>query len=149
MELWKGLKHRLPTGEDRHYQPGDGESERRLCSRISCLWGMNWVAPRKPQICNTSMQETTEHLDLLDGLLEELLQAKWDAFARRKWGMSLVGFIIYYAVFFTAFMTRPFSMTTSVISQTGTFYDCLTNALWLDPGYNRRPYHIRGGREAS
>ncbi|KAI6205701.1 Transient receptor potential cation channel subfamily V member 6 [Aphelenchoides besseyi] len=60
--------------------------------------------------------ETTEHLDLLDGLLEDVLQAKWEAFGRRRWIMSLSAFIFYYVFYFMAFMCRPFSMTTSVIT---------------------------------
>ncbi|KAH7712767.1 Protein OCR-2, partial [Aphelenchoides avenae] len=59
---------------------------------------------------------TEEHLDLLDGLLEDLLQAKWDAFGKRNWIKSFSAFVFYYIVFFTAFMNRPFSMTTHVLS---------------------------------
>lgn len=34
-----------------------------------------------------------------------------------RWIISLCGFVFYYIIFFTAFMNRPFSMTTSVIVQ--------------------------------
>ncbi|KAI1708286.1 transient receptor potential cation channel subfamily V member 6 [Ditylenchus destructor] len=58
-----------------------------------------------------------EHLDLLDlGLLEELLEAKWKYFARRRWMQSLFAFSVYYVIFCMAFMSRPFSMTTSVLT---------------------------------
>ena len=72
--------------------------------------------------------ETKEHLEMLDGLLEELLQAKWDSFARRRWSISLVCFVIYALLVFIAFMNRPFSVTTSVLSygnksDTGVMYD--------------------------
>ncbi|MFH4977998.1 hypothetical protein AB6A40_004707 [Gnathostoma spinigerum] len=60
--------------------------------------------------------ETKNHLDLLDGLLEDLLQAKWEAFGRRRLATSFCAFIFYYATVFTAFMCRPFSMTTQVIT---------------------------------
>ncbi|KAI1696929.1 ion transport protein domain-containing protein [Ditylenchus destructor] len=60
--------------------------------------------------------ETEEHLDLLDGLLEDLLSAKWEAFGKKRWLMSLLGFVFYYVIFFMAFMNRPFSKTTSVIT---------------------------------
>uniref|UniRef100_A0A915ENC0 Ion transport domain-containing protein n=1 Tax=Ditylenchus dipsaci TaxID=166011 RepID=A0A915ENC0_9BILA len=60
--------------------------------------------------------ETTQHLDLLDGLLEDLLMAKWDSFAKKRWIISLLSFLFYYAIFFMAFMNRPFTMTTSVIT---------------------------------
>uniref|UniRef100_A0A183BPV9 Ion_trans domain-containing protein n=1 Tax=Globodera pallida TaxID=36090 RepID=A0A183BPV9_GLOPA len=60
--------------------------------------------------------ESTEHLELLDGLLEDLLEAKWEAFAKKRWFISLFGFCIFYIVFFIAFMSRPFSATTWVIT---------------------------------
>lgn len=41
----------------------------------------------------------------------KLLVSNWYDF---RWVMSFGGFIFYYAVFFMAFMNRPFSMTTSV-----------------------------------
>ncbi|GMS82154.1 hypothetical protein PENTCL1PPCAC_4329, partial [Pristionchus entomophagus] len=59
--------------------------------------------------------ETTAHLELLDGLLEDLLEQKWDAYGRKSWFKSLSLFIVYYFFFFCAFMTRPFSETTKVI----------------------------------
>uniref|UniRef100_A0A0N5AF80 ANK_REP_REGION domain-containing protein n=1 Tax=Syphacia muris TaxID=451379 RepID=A0A0N5AF80_9BILA len=58
--------------------------------------------------------ETTRHLDLLDGLLEDLLQAKWEAFGKKRLVTSFFSFIVYYVLVFTAFMCRPFSMTTQV-----------------------------------
>ncbi|KAH7718989.1 Protein OCR-2 [Aphelenchoides avenae] len=62
--------------------------------------------------------DSEQHLDLLDGLLEDLLQAKWDAFGKRNWIKSLSAFVFYYVLFFAAFMTRPFTMTTNVSIQT-------------------------------
>ncbi|VDN07291.1 unnamed protein product [Thelazia callipaeda] len=53
---------------------------------------------------------TTKHLELLDGLLEELLQAKWEAFGRRYLTLSFSCFVVFYACIFTAFMCRPFTM---------------------------------------
>ncbi|KAI6189084.1 Transient receptor potential cation channel subfamily V member 6 [Aphelenchoides besseyi] len=61
-------------------------------------------------------RETNEHLDLLDGLLEELLQAKWKAFGKKRWIYSFSAFAFYYIVFFSAFMCRPFTSTTTVIT---------------------------------
>uniref|UniRef100_A0A7E4VGL2 Ion_trans domain-containing protein n=1 Tax=Panagrellus redivivus TaxID=6233 RepID=A0A7E4VGL2_PANRE len=60
--------------------------------------------------------ETNNHLEMLDGLLEQLLQAKWNSFARRRWAISLSCFVFYCCFVFVAFMSRPFSMTTSVIT---------------------------------
>ncbi|CAD5218123.1 unnamed protein product [Bursaphelenchus okinawaensis] len=58
--------------------------------------------------------DSKEHLDLLDGLLEDLLQAKWQAYAKKSWQKSLSAFAIYYLFYFLAFMSRPFSLNTSV-----------------------------------
>ncbi|KAF8371194.1 hypothetical protein PRIPAC_77623, partial [Pristionchus pacificus] len=58
--------------------------------------------------------DKTDHLALLDGLLEEVLQAKWDTFARREVVRSLGIFSLYYVFFFTAYMERPFSMATEL-----------------------------------
>ncbi|CAG9536206.1 unnamed protein product [Cercopithifilaria johnstoni] len=60
--------------------------------------------------------ETTKHLELLDGLLEELLEAKWKAFGRRYLTLSFSCFVVYFIFVFMAFMCRPFSMTTKVIT---------------------------------
>ncbi|KAI6216081.1 Transient receptor potential cation channel subfamily V member 6 [Aphelenchoides besseyi] len=59
--------------------------------------------------------ESNEHLDLLDGLVEELLQAKWKAFGRQRWIVSFSAFSFYYVCFFMAFMCRPFSISPSLI----------------------------------
>ncbi|KAI6177885.1 Transient receptor potential cation channel subfamily V member 6 [Aphelenchoides bicaudatus] len=59
--------------------------------------------------------ESNDHLDLLDGLVEELLQAKWKAFGRKRWVRSLIAFTVYYFFFFAAFMSRPFTTTSKVI----------------------------------
>ncbi|CAJ0557807.1 unnamed protein product, partial [Mesorhabditis spiculigera] len=58
--------------------------------------------------------ETGEHLELLDGLLENILQAKWDAYAKVCWYRSLGFFVFYYVCFFMAYMNRPFSLTTEI-----------------------------------
>ncbi|KAI6226461.1 Transient receptor potential cation channel subfamily V member 6 [Aphelenchoides fujianensis] len=75
--------------------------------------------------------ETNEHLDLLDGLLEELLQAKWKAFGKRTWISSFTAFTFYYITFFSAFMCRPFSKTTYVITkgQIDVFGNCRTDVV--------------------
>ncbi|KAK0410592.1 hypothetical protein QR680_005218 [Steinernema hermaphroditum] len=57
-----------------------------------------------------------EHLEFLDGVLGELLDKKWEYFARKHWRRSFMAFCTYYAVFFMAFMNRPFSKTTNVIT---------------------------------
>uniref|UniRef100_A0A0K0E2D4 ANK_REP_REGION domain-containing protein n=1 Tax=Strongyloides stercoralis TaxID=6248 RepID=A0A0K0E2D4_STRER len=60
--------------------------------------------------------DTPEHLNLIDGLIEDLLDAKWKAFGRRQLLISFFAFLFYYMFFFMAFMNRPFSLTTAVIT---------------------------------
>uniref|UniRef100_A0A0K0FJE3 Nanchung (inferred by orthology to a D. melanogaster protein) n=1 Tax=Strongyloides venezuelensis TaxID=75913 RepID=A0A0K0FJE3_STRVS len=60
--------------------------------------------------------DTPEHLDLIDGLIEDLLDAKWKAFGRRQLLVSFFAFLFHYIFFFMAFMNRPFSFTTAVIT---------------------------------
>ncbi|CAD5208241.1 unnamed protein product [Bursaphelenchus xylophilus] len=59
---------------------------------------------------------SSDHLDLLDGLLEDILKAKWKSFGLTKWTQSLLLFTVYWSFFVAAFLTRPISWTTAVIS---------------------------------
>ncbi|VDN05297.1 unnamed protein product [Thelazia callipaeda] len=65
--------------------------------------------------------ETTKHLQLLDGLVTDLLQAKWEAFGRVRLATSFGCYLFFYICIFTAFMCRPFSMTTKIKFQKNTF----------------------------
>ncbi|VDN94168.1 unnamed protein product [Brugia pahangi] len=55
--------------------------------------------------------ETTKHLQLLDGLLGDLLQVKWESFGRTRLALSFGCYLVFYICTFTAFMCRPFSLT--------------------------------------
>uniref|UniRef100_A0A914YX26 Ion transport domain-containing protein n=1 Tax=Panagrolaimus superbus TaxID=310955 RepID=A0A914YX26_9BILA len=79
--------------------------------------------------------ETKEHLEMLDGLLENLLQAKWDAFAKKSWTKSLICFVIYFIFLSMAFMTRPFSLTTSVLMGDSIYILPGTIQPMIDPKY--------------
>ncbi|VDL69280.1 unnamed protein product [Nippostrongylus brasiliensis] len=57
--------------------------------------------------------ETAEHLDLLDGLLETVLEAKWQAFGKRRMLRSLAAFTVFYVIVVIAFASRPISMSTA------------------------------------
>ncbi|CEF60086.1 Nanchung [Strongyloides ratti] len=50
--------------------------------------------------------ESSRHLNFFDGLLEEILEKKWEAFGKRMLFRSLIGYLIYLVAFYTAFMTR-------------------------------------------
>ncbi|EYC24638.1 hypothetical protein Y032_0013g2022 [Ancylostoma ceylanicum] len=60
--------------------------------------------------------ETKEHLDLLDGLLETILEAKWQAFGKRSMLRSLGAFTFYYIFIVLSFSLRPVSMSTAQIT---------------------------------
>ncbi|VIO98414.1 Uncharacterized protein BM_BM5691 [Brugia malayi] len=55
--------------------------------------------------------ESTKHLQLLDGLLGDLLQVKWESFGRTRLALSFGCYLFFYICTFTAFMCRPFSLT--------------------------------------
>uniref|UniRef100_A0A1I7VQW6 ANK_REP_REGION domain-containing protein n=1 Tax=Loa loa TaxID=7209 RepID=A0A1I7VQW6_LOALO len=60
--------------------------------------------------------ETTKHLQLLDGLLGDLLQVKWQSFGRTRLALSFGCYLLFYICTFTAFMCRPFSLTVGSIT---------------------------------
>ncbi|KAK6036231.1 ankyrin repeat protein, partial [Cooperia oncophora] len=58
--------------------------------------------------------KTSQHLELLDGILEKILDEKWKAFGKLCWLRSLLAFTFYYMIFTAAYMLRPFSATTEM-----------------------------------
>ncbi|KAK5977516.1 Transient receptor potential cation channel subfamily V member 5 [Trichostrongylus colubriformis] len=60
--------------------------------------------------------KTSEHLELLDGILEKILEEKWKAFGKQCWLRSLLAFTFYYIIFTAAYMLRPFSATTEQLT---------------------------------
>ncbi|CAL2045036.1 unnamed protein product [Caenorhabditis brenneri] len=61
--------------------------------------------------------ESTQHLELMDGLIEQILDEKWKAYGRALWLRSLLGFIFFYCCFVSAYMLRPSSATTEHITR--------------------------------
>ncbi|KAK6747267.1 hypothetical protein RB195_000461 [Necator americanus] len=57
-------------------------------------------------LANVVYGDKSSHLDFFDGLLEELLERKWEAFAKRRLFQSLFGYLWFLFVFYIAFMTR-------------------------------------------
>ncbi|VDL82597.1 unnamed protein product [Nippostrongylus brasiliensis] len=57
-------------------------------------------------LANVVYGDKSCHLDFFDGLLEELLERKWEAFAKRRLFRSLFGYLWFLLVFYIAFMTR-------------------------------------------
>ncbi|KAK6033465.1 ankyrin repeat protein [Ostertagia ostertagi] len=60
--------------------------------------------------------EKKEHLDLLDGLLETVLEAKWQAFGKRSMLRSLLAFTFFYIFVVAAFSLRPIPMSTAQLT---------------------------------
>ncbi|PIC20788.1 hypothetical protein B9Z55_025859 [Caenorhabditis nigoni] len=57
-------------------------------------------------IANVVYGDKVEHLEFFDGLIEEILESKWQTFGKKQLFMSLAGYIYFLAVFYLAFMTR-------------------------------------------
>lgn len=47
------------------------------------------------------------HLDMLDGIVSQLLQEKWKTFARFRFYRRFAVFILYFVIFAAAFLLRP------------------------------------------
>ncbi|VDK68718.1 unnamed protein product [Onchocerca ochengi] len=58
--------------------------------------------------------ETTKHLQLLDGLLGDLLEVKWESFGRMRLAISFGCYLFFYICTFTAFMCRPLSFSNAL-----------------------------------
>ncbi|CAI2354992.1 unnamed protein product [Caenorhabditis sp. 36 PRJEB53466] len=61
--------------------------------------------------------ESIQHLELMDGLIEQILDEKWKAYGKLLWLRSLFGFIFFYCCFVAAYMLRPSSATTEHITR--------------------------------
>ncbi|CAA96679.5 Ion transport domain-containing protein [Caenorhabditis elegans] len=57
-------------------------------------------------IANVVYGDKVDHLEFFDGLIEEVLESKWETFGKKQLFMSLAGYIYFLAVFYLAFMTR-------------------------------------------
>ncbi|KAK6756152.1 hypothetical protein RB195_014503 [Necator americanus] len=75
------------------------------------------MAPARPVRRSMLVKKTSEHLELLDGILENILDEKWRAYGRQSWFRSLLAFSFYYIIFTASYMLRPISATTEEITQ--------------------------------
>ncbi|CAI4228757.1 unnamed protein product [Auanema sp. JU1783] len=57
-------------------------------------------------LANVVYGDKSDHLDFFDGLMEELLERKWEAFGKKRLFWSLFGYLYFLFVFFLSFMTR-------------------------------------------
>ncbi|XP_052249252.1 transient receptor potential cation channel subfamily V member 6-like isoform X4 [Dreissena polymorpha] len=79
--------------------------------------------------------ESEGHLDMMDGLIVNLLKEKWKVFARFRFYRRFVVFIIYFLLFAAAFFLRPGTDKCAVTKQVNSSNGMLQNVTEIDSGY--------------
>ena len=51
--------------------------------------------------------EKVEHLDLIEGVVVDLLQTKWKSFIKRSYYRQLITFVVYFLLSSFVFILRP------------------------------------------
>ncbi|EDV22847.1 uncharacterized protein TRIADDRAFT_58478 [Trichoplax adhaerens] len=69
--------------------------------------GLEGSIDRKSVLNIVVTSDNPRHLDLLDGLIVEILEQKWALFARKKFYQHLITYIVYLIIFNAAFILRP------------------------------------------
>ncbi|KAL8561177.1 hypothetical protein ACOMHN_029248 [Nucella lapillus] len=82
------------------------------------------------------------HLNMMDGLIVDLLQEKWKTFVRDKFYSRFILFIIYFCMFVTSFALRPGHDLCAHQNDTSDLSGCSQsgNNRTVDPCYLLRPY---------
>ncbi|XP_076454836.1 transient receptor potential cation channel subfamily V member 5-like [Babylonia areolata] len=82
------------------------------------------------------------HLNMMDGLIVDLLTQKWKVFVRDKFYRRFILFIIYFCMFVTAFALRPGQDLCAHRNETSGLSGCSQtgNNRTVDPCYLLRPY---------
>ncbi|KAL8602107.1 hypothetical protein ACOMHN_007376 [Nucella lapillus] len=86
--------------------------------------------------------EDESHLNMMDGLIVQLLQEKWKTFARFRFYRRFLLFILYYCMFFTAFALRPGTDLCAFRNDTSDLWGCSQTGAnrTADPCYLLQPY---------
>ncbi|XP_053381357.1 transient receptor potential cation channel subfamily V member 5-like isoform X2 [Mercenaria mercenaria] len=79
--------------------------------------------------------ESEGHLDMMDGLIVNLLKEKWKVFARFRFYRRFVIFIIYFLLFVAAFILRPGTDRCPATRQVNSSNGMLQNVTEIDAGY--------------
>ncbi|XP_070176745.1 transient receptor potential cation channel subfamily V member 5-like isoform X3 [Littorina saxatilis] len=86
--------------------------------------------------------EDESHLNMMDGLIVDLLQEKWKTFVRSRFYRRFILFIIYFCMFVTAFALRPGQDLCAYRNDTSGLTGCSQTGSnrTVDPCYLLRPY---------
>lgn len=79
--------------------------------------------------------ESEGHLDMMDGLIVNLLKEKWKVFARFRFYRRFVIFTIYFLFFVAAFFLRPGTDRCPTTRQVNSSNGMLQNVTEIDAGY--------------
>uniref|UniRef100_A0A8R1EJ59 ANK_REP_REGION domain-containing protein n=2 Tax=Caenorhabditis japonica TaxID=281687 RepID=A0A8R1EJ59_CAEJA len=96
---------------------GDASSTAYPLAKIDTINETNGEMNEASALSLVVYGQTVEHLELLDGLLDTLLEAKWESFAKRNMIVSFTAFTLYYICFVTAFTLRPIGFSTEMITE--------------------------------
>ncbi|KAG8249026.1 hypothetical protein J6590_029376 [Homalodisca vitripennis] len=80
--------------------------------------------------------EKDEHLELMDGVLVDLLHAKWNAFVKFRFYRQFILFTCYFLVSLAVFTMRPGPPTAVVKSETNTTTPYTSSSYFTTLGYN-------------
>ncbi|XP_076436751.1 transient receptor potential cation channel subfamily V member 5-like isoform X2 [Babylonia areolata] len=86
--------------------------------------------------------EHESHLNMMDGLIVQLLQEKWKTFVRFRFYRRFVLFLLYFCTFVTAFALRPGRDLCAFRNDTSQLWGCTQTGpnRTVDPCYLLRPY---------
>ncbi|KAL4218965.1 hypothetical protein ACF0H5_021551 [Mactra antiquata] len=81
------------------------------------------------------VSESEGHLDMMDGLIVNLLHEKWKVFARFRFYRRFVMFFVYFLLFVAAFILRPGTDRCPTTRQINGTNGMLQNVTEIDSGY--------------
>lgn len=92
---------------NRYNWHGNRTYKQDICVKFSCFWGR--VNNFKPLYYSNSLlfQDKDEHLELMDGVIIDLLNAKWNTFVKFKFYRQFFTFSFYFLISLFAFTLRP------------------------------------------
>ena len=72
------------------------------------------------------LKERLEHLDLIEGIIVDLLRVKWKTFIRGNFFRQIARFFVYFLISMFVFVVRP----------TGGGWECVPQGRYPIPTYN-------------
>lgn len=100
----------LSSRTTRHDWHQNRKYKQRLSIELGCVWCK--IEEKTLTVCETHLiseyfQDKDEHLDLLEGVLIDLLKTKWETFVKAKFYRQFYLFAIYFFISLFAFGLRP------------------------------------------